>query len=1577
MFEHAAGGSPEGSVEIFNPESGVWSQADSMAEQRSLPTATLLADDRVLLVTGFGCCTTGSYLASAETYTATTVMESRRPIISAAPTSVAYGPAFEISGSGFRGDSEASDGTGSASAVNYPLLRFHSIENSRSFWINSDARANFSDDPMELTVSSLPAGLNPGWYSASIVTASVPSTARLIEVECSLELVENPADTTVPSGSTAHFEVVSEGGRFFEWQECNKDDCQEGDWSTVPEAHGPSYSTPPVQGPESGTKYRVVVDSGCTTATSAPATLTVEDFEPPEVSVESPSGGEYWLLSDAGEDGLPGTGDDPPPNEELITWSMVDNVRICRVEALLLYSEDGGASYVEAASGGGLPATFGPGGTCAFPGESTTSTVYTLPTEPPSGSSGSLYKVRVEVTDHAGLTTVAESANPFFIVEPNPDAFDSLILVHRDRLAGVYGGAAADTVLGQLGVLAGHPRVQGFVVDLSPNSDLNELLAAWDAESGNGDRANAVLFGCEASPAPAVCAGLEGKAGVHDTLRDLLGAFTGVRYVVLVGDDRIFPFARVRDRTVLLPESAYPDGGDLTPTGSTVGQALADDWYLSDDPLMVLEAIRPEDLSTDLFIPDLSIGRLVETPSEIIQTIATYISQDGVLDLPALEATSDHKVLVTGYDFLIDVANKIDVRWNAALGDTSPGDPLAPVDGELIGSDWGLGTVGARQGALREHLDGNGDGLGSGRPYGLVSLNGHATHFGEGVPGENPFDIQGLEALDIHGPDDCGNLGLGALDLSGSVLYAVGCHGGLSIPGSCSTDPDHSLDLTQTFLSRGAVAYVANSGYGWGLRHGIGYSERLVEIFSEELTVGGTVAVGQAVQRSKQRYFLETPRFDVYDEKSLMQWTLFGLPMYGVRTGIGAGAAPREDEGPLSGWSDLLGPLEVEGYGPVRIEARAEGALSSPAQEALPAYLTQVSLSFDLSATGVYTKYDSSGNVLPEAPGCPDPEGCYYTLNSLVERGTGSGDLPIQPYLIFDSRLAGTSQHGVLWQGGVYDEESGWVPVVGELVSNSAEGVGDDHGSTPRTRRIKTLTTRVVTGEEPEECRPSDLELNRLLVPAGETVSVESPDDRERIYRGIDVEVFYFNNTLDAVGNCDREGPELGSGPFGGEYHRVSGPVVEWAVPVEDADSDGDGEPDGEVWRVVVVSTDNAVDGGGQGRWEPLELTDEEGNGVWTGARTVTGSELLTYVVQAVDSRGNVSWLDFVTSQLPESGVDPGIPDAPDVAIELGEANLALTVADAPDPVEAQATLIYTLQVRNLGPGTAHAVEITASLPSDAFYLGALGSGWECGESLGTVVCTQESVGLGAAPSLSLLVAPSTEGVITTMATVAALESDADPSNNDDSESTTVTATSTADLGIVKTDGGTVAVPTESLTYTMTVTNLGPHPVTGATVVDAFPPEVGEVVWSCTASDGSRCSALGLGNLLDAADLLAGGEAIYTATGTVSAEASGTLVNTAVVMGPVGVSDPGPSDNSATVVTEVGPPPCNELVLSDDTILTAVLYEACRITVGPNLAVLAPGHLTLQAGALVVFTNDFSVGADAELTVEIDPELLP
>jgi len=73
---------------------------------------------------------------------------------------------------------------------------------------------------------------------------------------------------------------------------------------------------------------------------------------------------------------------------------------------------------------------------------------------------------------------------------------------------------------------------------------------------------------------------------------------------------------------------------------------------------------------------------------------------------------------------------------------------------------------------------------------------------------------------------------------------------------------------------------------------------------------------------------------------------------------------------------------------------------------------------------------------------------------------------------------------------------------------------------------------------------------------------------------------------------------------------------------------------------VIVVTTDGLVDPLGYGSWVPLELVSD-GNGHWTGSRSFVGTTRITYVVQAVDNRGNVTWLEYQANPLPSSGVPP------------------------------------------------------------------------------------------------------------------------------------------------------------------------------------------------------------------------------------------------------------------------------------------------------------------------------------------------
>ena len=98
-----------------------------------------------------------------------------------------------------------------------------------------------------------------------------------------------------------------------------------------------------------------------------------------------------------------------------------------------------------------------------------------------------------------------------------------------------------------------------------------------------------------------------------------------------------------------------------------------------------------------------------------------------------------------------------------------------------------------------------------------------------------------------------------------------------------------------------------------------------------------------------------------------------------------------------------------------------------------------------------------------------------------------------------------------------------------------------------------------------------------------------------------------------------------------------------------------------------------------------------------------------------------------------------------------------------------------------------------------------------------------------------------------------------------------------ADLAITKTDGVTTATPGGSVTYTITASNAGPSAATGATVADTFPASL-TCTWTCVGAGGGTCTAAGSGNINDTVNLPAGGSVTYTASCTISAAATGTLI---------------------------------------------------------------------------------------------------
>jgi len=170
-----------------------------------------------------------------------------------------------------------------------------------------------------------------------------------------------------------------------------------------------------------------------------------------------------------------------------------------------------------------------------------------------------------------------------------------------------------------------------------------------------------------------------------------------------------------------------------------------------------------------------------------------------------------------------------------------------------------------------------------------------------------------------------------------------------------------------------------------------------------------------------------------------------------------------------------------------------------------------------------------------------------------------------------------------------------------------------------------------------------------------------------------------------------------------------------------------------------------------------------------------------------------------------------------------------------------------------------------------------------------------------------------------------------------DDVSVTACRALSADLSITKTDGVATATPGGSTTYTITASNAGPDGVTGATVADTFPASL-TCTWTCVGAGGGTCTAAGAGNINDMVNLPAGGSATYTASCTIAASATGSLVNTATVSS--SITDPAPGNNSATD-TDSLTPMADLAITKTDGVATAtpggsVTYTITASNAGPS-----------------------------------------
>ena len=140
----------------------------------------------------------------------------------------------------------------------------------------------------------------------------------------------------------------------------------------------------------------------------------------------------------------------------------------------------------------------------------------------------------------------------------------------------------------------------------------------------------------------------------------------------------------------------------------------------------------------------------------------------------------------------------------------------------------------------------------------------------------------------------------------------MGCHAGLNVPddqvdprGVVGRQPDPRLDVAQAMALQQGVL-VASTGYGFGDDAGIAGTEALIGTFADQATTPMRTVqddrarrrrdgqpIGLALMEAKRAVLRLALGDHAYDEKSSIQFTMYGMPQYRLECDTHAAPAAR------------------------------------------------------------------------------------------------------------------------------------------------------------------------------------------------------------------------------------------------------------------------------------------------------------------------------------------------------------------------------------------------------------------------------------------------------------------------------------------------------------------------------------------------------------------------------------------------------------------------------------------------------------------------------------------------------------
>ena len=399
----------------------------------------------------------------------------------------------------------------------------------------------------------------------------------------------------------------------------------------------------------------------------------------------------------------------------------------------------------------------------------------------------------------------------------------TLFVLNRQRMAALHGAPETTAMVAAAAAVAGRPEVAGQILEVDGDAAVRAAYAAWDGAPCSIDAANDVV------------------AAINAVVARYRATSPSVRNVVLLGSDDAVPMMRRLDPVTISNET--DEAPDLLFTlrngnANSLYAAAALGYFLSDTVYGAFTSMPW--LGRDLYLPNVAVGRLVETAAEIEGQLALYVEKEGVLD--------PESTLTTAYDFLTD-------------GGQAVADGLATVGAAneaIINETWTAATLTPKLTA----------------PADVLSVNAHYSHWLL-QPAAGTALVSTGALPDVEDA------------FAQRILFTMGCHGGLNVPDTLlrGTTPspaqaERLLDWTQAYAQSRAAVYVANTGFGYGDTVANALSERLMSIFAGTISDGGTI--GDRWLDAVHEYFGTAGVYGVYDEKALTEATFYGLPFWSL-----------------------------------------------------------------------------------------------------------------------------------------------------------------------------------------------------------------------------------------------------------------------------------------------------------------------------------------------------------------------------------------------------------------------------------------------------------------------------------------------------------------------------------------------------------------------------------------------------------------------------------------------------------------------------------------------------------------------